>query len=329
MGTVLKVSGLSTAIQKNKKLLPAVSDISFEIEEGEILGIVGESGCGKSLTALSIAGLLSPPAVVCGGSAVFQNGKDLLTLGEEELCRVRGTDLSFVFQEPFSSLNPLMKIGPQIAETLEVHGENGKDRRGGLYREALRGRVLELMKRLELPAPEKLFDAYPHQLSGGMCQRAMIALAVIAGPRLLIADEPTTALDLSTQAQILELLKQLNREQGTSILFISHDLSVIRKICGRVLVMYAGRIMEEGPVEEVFSRPAHEYTRGLLGSIPGRGMKGRPLAVIPGRVPSIEDGSAPGCPFAPRCPRAEKRCLAPFALKALGRRATSCVLGEP
>jgi peptide/nickel transport system ATP-binding protein len=322
MGTVLKVSGLSIGIRKNKKLLPAVSDISFEVEEGEILGIVGESGCGKSLTALSIAGLLSPPAEVCGGRAVFQNGKDLLGLGEEELCRLRGKELSFVFQEPFSSLNPLMRIGAQIAETLELHSEKDK---APPNRERLRGRVLQMMKKLDLREPEKLFDAYPHQLSGGMCQRAMIALAVIAGPRLLIADEPTTALDLSTQAQILELLKQLNREQGTSILFISHDLGVIRKICGRVLVMYSGRIMEEGPVEEVFSLPAHEYTRGLLGSIPGRNMKGRPLAAIPGRVPSIEELSAPGCPFAPRCP---KSCQAPFELRSLGRRKTSCVLGE-
>jgi peptide/nickel transport system ATP-binding protein len=212
-----------------------------------------------------------------------------------------------------------MKIGAQIAETLEVHGE--RDRR------LTRRRVLSLMEKLGLGEAETLINAYPHQLSGGMCQRVMIALAVIAGPRLLIADEPTTALDLTTQAQILELIRQLNREQGTAVLFISHDLSVINSICARVLVMYSGRVMEEGPVREVFSKPAHEYTRGLLGSIPGRNRRGRPLAAIPGRVPSLEEAGS-GCPFMPRCPRAEKRCLAPFERVLGPERRTFCVLGE-
>jgi peptide/nickel transport system ATP-binding protein len=320
MGSLLRVRGLSVGIQKNKKLLTPVSDLSFEIEEGEILGLVGESGCGKSLTALSIAGLLSPPVMVCGGSAVFRNETDLLSLKEEELRRIRGKEISFIFQEPFSSLNPLMKIGAQIAETLEVHGERD--------RQLTARRVLALMEKLGLPEAERLISAYPHQLSGGMCQRVMIALAVIAGPRLLIADEPTTALDLTTQAQILELIRRLNREQGTAVLFISHDLSVINSICGRVLVMYSGRVMEEGPVREVFSKPAHEYTRGLLGSIPSRSRRGRPLAVIPGRVPSLEEAGS-GCPFMPRCPRAEKRCLAPFERALTPERRTFCVLGEP
>jgi peptide/nickel transport system ATP-binding protein len=320
MGTLLTVRDLSVGIQKNKKLLVPVSDLNFKIEEGEILGLVGESGCGKSLSALSIAGLLSPPVLLIpGGSAVFRGETDLLTLKEEELRRIRGKEISFIFQEPFSSLNPLMKTGAQIAETLEVHGE--KDR------QLTRRRVLALMEKLELPEAEKLFDAYPHQLSGGMCQRVMIALAVIAGPRLLIADEPTTALDLTTQAQILELIKQLNREQGTAILFISHDLSVIHRVCDRVLVMYSGRIMEEGPVREVFSKPAHEYTRGLLGSIPSRNRRGRPLAAIPGRVPSLEEAGS-GCPFMPRCPRAETRCLAPFERVLTPERRTFCVMGE-
>jgi peptide/nickel transport system ATP-binding protein len=321
MGSLLKVRGLSVGIRKNKKLLIPLSDLSFEIEEGEILGIVGESGCGKSLSALSIAGLLSPPVTVRGGSAIFRNEVDLLKLKEEELLRIRGKEISFIFQEPFSSLNPLMKVGAQIAETLEVHGET--DRQLG------RRRVLALMEKLGLPEAEKLINAYPHQLSGGMCQRVMIALAVIAGPRLLIADEPTTALDLTTQAQILELIRQLNREQGTAVLFISHDLRVIHSICGRVLVMYAGRVMEEGPVKEVFANPAHEYTRGLLGSIPGRSRRGRPLAAIPGRVPSLEEAGSGGCPFMPRCPRAEKRCQAPFERRLTPERRTFCVLGEP
>jgi peptide/nickel transport system ATP-binding protein len=321
MGSLLKLCGLSVGIQKNKRLLIPVQDLSFEIEEGEILGIVGESGCGKSLTALSIAGLLSPPALVRGGSTIFRDEVDLLALEEKELRRIRGKEISFIFQEPFSSLNPLMKIGAQIAETLEVHGERD--------RKLNRRRVLALMENLGLPEGEKLSGAYPHQLSGGMCQRVMIALAVIAGPRLLIADEPTTALDLTTQAQILKLIRQLNREQGTAILFISHDLGVINSICGRVLVMYAGRVMEEGPVKEVFSNPAHEYTRGLLGSIPGRSHKGRPLTAIPGRVPSLEEAGSAGCPFMPRCPRAEKRCLAPVERRLTPERRTFCVQGEP
>jgi peptide/nickel transport system ATP-binding protein len=318
---LLKLCGLSVGIQKNRKCLTPVRDLSFEIEEGEILGIVGESGCGKSLSALSIAGLLSPPAMVLGGRAIFRNETDLLTLKEEELRRIRGKEISFIFQEPFSSLNPLMKIGAQIAETLEVHGERDRKLTGR--------RVLALMEKLGLPEAEKLVNAYPHQLSGGMCQRVMIALAVIAGPGLLIADEPTTALDLTTQAQILELIKQLNREQGTAVLFISHDLSVIHSVCDRVLVMYAGMVMEEGPVRELFSSPAHEYTRGLLGSIPGRNRRGRPLAAIPGRVPPLEEEQGGGCPFMPRCPRAEPRCLAPFERRLEPGRRTFCVLGEP
>jgi peptide/nickel transport system ATP-binding protein len=318
---LLEVCGLSVGIQKNKKLLTPVRDLGFKIEEGEILGIVGESGCGKSLTALSIAGLLSPPAMVRGGRVIFGNETGLLTMKEEELCRIRGKEIAFIFQEPFSSLDPLMKIGAQIAETLEVHGERDRKLTGR--------RVLALLEKLGLPEAEKLINAYPHQLSGGMCQRVMIALAVIAGPRLLIADEPTTALDLTTQAQILHLIKQLNREQGTAILFISHDLSVVNSICDRVLVMYAGQVMEEGPVKEVFSRPAHEYTRGLLGSIPGRNHKGRPLAAIPGRVPPLEEERGGGCPFMPRCPRAENRCLTPFERPLTPGRRTFCVLEEP
>ncbi|MDR1863456.1 MAG: ABC transporter ATP-binding protein [Treponema sp.] len=318
---LLRVSGLSVGIQQDRRLLVPVRDLDFEIGEGEILGIVGESGCGKSLTAFSLAGLLPKPARVLGGRAVFRNETDLFRLEEEAFCRIRGKEISFIFQEPFASLNPLMKIGAQIAETLEVHGE--KDRK-------LSGRrVLELMEKLELPDPETLCGAYPHQLSGGMCQRVMIALAVIAGPRLLIADEPTTALDLTTQAQILKLIKGLNREQGTAVLFISHDLSVINSLCDRVLVMYAGRVMEEGPVKEVFSRPAHEYTRGLLASIPARNPRGRPLAAIPGMVPPAEEAGGGGCPFIPRCPRAEKRCLAPAERRPAPGRRTFCVQEEP
>jgi peptide/nickel transport system ATP-binding protein len=304
---LLSVRNLSVGIRKGKRLFAAVEDISFDIYPGEIAGIVGESGCGKSLTCLSLAGLLGGGAEVSGGSAVFASEggrRDLLSLSEKELCRIRGNEISMVFQEPHSSLNPLLKVGSQIGEPLLVHGETGRAK--------VRAMVINLMGKLGLPEPEKLMDAYPHRLSGGMCQRVMIALAMICRPRLLIADEPTTALDVTIQAQILDLMKRVNAEYGTSILFVSHDLSVISRLCGRVLVMYAGRLVEEGPAVEVFSRPGHEYTRGLVGSIPGRISKGRSLANIPGKVPSIEDGQPSGCPFAPRCRRAAPECRAVF-----------------
>jgi peptide/nickel transport system ATP-binding protein len=227
-----------------------------------------------------------------------------------------------IFQEPFLSLNPLLRIGRQIEESLLLHGK--KDRQKN------RERILEIMASLGLPDPPGLIRAYPHQLSGGMCQRVMIALAMICGPRLLIADEPTTALDTIIQMQILELIKTINKERGTAILFISHDLSIIRRLCHRVLVMYAGKIVESGKVETVFNEPLHEYTKGLTGSIPDRKRKGNALANIPGRVPSIEE-QLPGCPFAPRCAKARERCRAAFPEAALfgGGRRVHCFAAEP
>ena len=320
METLLSVRNLSIGIsrfspQGEKILLSSVEDISFNIYPGEIVGLVGESGSGKSLSALSITSLLGENKEVTNGS-IFYNGitktafhdgnaeRDLLTLSEKELQRIRGKEISMIFQEPASSLNPLLRIGPQIAETLELHGEKDKERN--------KARVKELMERLKLSEPEKLMKSYPHRLSGGMCQRVMIALAIICRPRLLIADEPVTALDYNTQNQILSLLKEINRDFGTSILFISHDLSVIKNLCSRVLVMYSGRILEEGSTEEVFCHPAHEYTKSLLSSIPGRANKGKALAVIPGRIPSLEEGRPNGCPFHPRCGKTEPRCKAAF-----------------
>jgi peptide/nickel transport system ATP-binding protein len=299
MGVLLEVKDLRILI----KGYTAVEGLSFRVDQGEIVGLVGESGCGKSLTALSIPALLPQGGLVAGGKVLFR-GRDLGVLGERELRLLRGREISMVFQEPLSSLNPLLRIGRQITEPLELHGQKNRAENGK--------RAVEIMESLGLPEPEKLMRLYPHQLSGGMCQRVMIALAMIAGPRLLIADEPTTALDVSVQAQILELLKKINRETGISILFISHDLSVINRICHRVLVMYAGKLVEQGTVEEVFTRPCHEYTRGLLGSLPGRGGKGKALVNIPGRVPPIEAPRLPGCPFASRCPRALDRCRAAF-----------------
>jgi oligopeptide/dipeptide ABC transporter ATP-binding protein len=299
---VLEVTGLSVGIKQGKNYLSAVRDISFGIGPGEIVGILGESGCGKTLTALSVSGLLPPGVEKTGGSIRF-GGRDLGALPERELSRIRGRELSMVFQEPASSLNPLQRIGIQVGEPLKLHGERTPG--------TIRRRVLEILGNLGLPDPEQLVRAYPHQLSGGMCQRVMIALAMINRPRLLIADEPTTALDLTIQAQILDLLRKINRELGTSILFISHDLSVLRRLCDRVLVMYAGRIVESGPAEEVFRRPLHEYTRLLLGAVPGRDRKGGALTNIPGKVPSVEE-MPPGCPFAPRCKKALPRCREGF-----------------
>jgi peptide/nickel transport system ATP-binding protein len=318
---LLCVKDLTVDIVRGKSSLSAVKGIGFNLEEGEILGIVGESGCGKSLTALSIPGLLPRAAEVSSGSVVFA-GRNLLTLGEQELCRVRGNEISMIFQEPLLSLNPLLRVGRQIEEPLLLHGK--KDRREN------REMILEIMASLGLPDPPGLTRAYPHQLSGGMCQRVMIALAMICGPRLLIADEPTTALDATIQAQILGLIKTINRERGTAVLFISHDLSIIRRLCHRVLVMYAGKIVESGKVETVFNGPLHEYTKGLVGSIPDRKRKGSALANIPGKVPSIEE-RLPGCPFAPRCAKAREPCRTTFPEAALfdGGHRVHCFLAEP
>ncbi|MDR0451459.1 MAG: ABC transporter ATP-binding protein [Treponema sp.] len=302
MTPLLRVKDLAINIVHGKNVFSAVKSISFELWEGEILGIVGESGCGKSLTALAIPGLL-PQAAEAGSGSVFFEGRNLLALSEQELCRVRGNEISMVFQEPLLSLNPLLRVGRQIEESLLLHGK--KDRKNN------REQILGIMESLGLPDPAGLFRAYPHQLSGGMCQRVMIALAMICGPRLLIADEPTTALDAAIQAQIIGLIRKINRERGTAVLFISHDLGVIRRLCHRVLVMYAGKIVESGKAEDVFRRPLHEYTRGLIGSIPDRKRKGSALANIPGKVPSVEE-QLPGCPFAPRCAKARERCREAF-----------------
>ncbi|MDR1252334.1 MAG: ABC transporter ATP-binding protein [Treponema sp.] len=313
MVTLLEVRNLSVGIRRNNEYLPVLNGIDFDIAADEIVGLAGESGCGKSLTALSISRLLPPAAGITGGSIRFNTGVldravycDMLSLDEVELCRIRGRDISMIFQEPRQSLNPLIRIGAQIIETLRLHGlRDGKQARAA---------ALDIIGKLGLAEPEKIFNAYPHQLSGGMCQRVMIAIATICRPKLLIADEPTTALDQTTQNQILALLEQINRDFGVSILFISHDLSAVRRFCRRFLVMYAGRIVEEGSTETLFSSPAHPYTRGLIGAIPNREHRGRPLVNISGRTPSIEDRFS-GCSFAPRCPQALEKCLEAFPLE--------------
>jgi peptide/nickel transport system ATP-binding protein len=301
---LLQVQHLSVGIKRGRGYLGAVKNISFDMYPGEILGIVGESGCGKTMSALAVSGLLPDGVSVTSGSVMFEN-RDLTRADSRELCRIRGNELSMVFQEPMTSLNPLLKIGWQIAEPLELHGHRDKKI---IHRE-----VLDILAKVGLPDPERLANEYPHQLSGGMRQRVMIALAMIAKPKLLIADEPTTALDVTIQTQILHLMEQFNESLGTSILFISHDLALVSRLCDRVLVMYAGRLVEEGPAVDIFHRPAHEYTKGLIGSIPSKDRKGKALDNIPGKVPSIEDAEKlPGCPFAPRCAKAEAGCRAAF-----------------
>jgi oligopeptide/dipeptide ABC transporter ATP-binding protein len=299
---LLEVQHLSIGVRRGRETFTAVDDISFCIGEGEILGLVGESGCGKSLTCLSIPGLLSPGVERLGGTILFR-GRDPGSLPQKELNRLRGGEISMIFQEPAASLNPLHRVGRQIAETLELHSPADKKKR--------RAEVLDMMEGLGLPEPEKLFRAWPHELSGGMRQRVMIAIAAICRPALLLADEPATALDTASQSRILELLQKINRDFGAAVFFVSHDLGLISRVCRRTLVMYAGKIVESGPTDEVFSRPAHPYTQSLIGAIPRRDRKGKPLAQIPGRVPPIE-APRPGCPFAPPGPAPEAPSAAAF-----------------
>jgi peptide/nickel transport system ATP-binding protein len=278
----------------------AVHRISFKMDGGRRVGLIGESGSGKTLTALAIMGLL-PDGLSAMGSVLY-SGRDLLALSEEELCRLRGDRLAMVFQEPLSALNPVMRVGDQVAEPLRIHREAGSAE--------ARRQALELLRRVQIPDPADRMRAYPHQLSGGQRQRAMIAMAIACSPDLLLADEPTTALDVTVQAQVLRLLNRLVDEEGATLLLITHDLPVVAQVCERVMVMYGGHIVEEGSVEEVFERPRHPYTRGLLDAIPPleEELPDRHLKAIPGTVPGLGDFPA-GCPFRNRCPRADQVCV--------------------
>jgi oligopeptide/dipeptide ABC transporter ATP-binding protein len=268
----------------------AVNDVSFEVRKGETLGLVGESGSGKSVTAFSIMRLVQEPGQITAGRVMFQ-GRDLLSLAEAEMRHVRGAGIGFVFQEPMAALNPVMRVGAHIAEALTVHGRAS--------RTGARQQAIELLRAVRITDPEKRVDDYPHQLSGGMRQRVMMAIALACRPPLVIADEPTTALDVTVQAQILDLLRDMKRAFDLSLLLITHDLGVIAETADRVAVMYAGRIVEQGPVREIFRNPQHPYTRGLLASIPG-GAAGSRLRAIEGSVPNLA-ALPPGCAFAPRC----------------------------
>ena len=287
---LLQVDGLTTVFDVRPRPVVAVNGVSFEIRKGETLGLVGESGSGKSVTAFSIIGLLQSPGRVASGRVLFQ-GRDLTKLPEPELRKVRGAGIGFVFQEPMAALNPVMRVGAHIAEALVVHGLASK-------KEA-RDRAIELLRAVKITDPEKRVDDYPHQLSGGMRQRVMMAVALACKPPLLIADEPTTALDVTVQAQILDLLREMKKQFDLSLLLITHDLGVIAETADRVAVMYAGRIVEQGQVREIFHQPKHPYTRGLLASIPG-GAAGSRLRAIEGTVPNLAN-LPPGCSFAPRC----------------------------
>jgi oligopeptide/dipeptide ABC transporter ATP-binding protein len=287
---LLRVEGLTVGFDSDRGFLPAVNGISLHVAPGETLGLVGESGSGKSLTALAILRLIEPPGRIAGGSICFQ-GKDLLGLTEPAMCAVRGAGIGLVFQEPMTALNPVLPVGDQIAESLVVHGRAS-------WREA-RARAVELLASVRIPDPVRRARDYPHQLSGGMRQRVMIAVALASDPALLIADEPTTALDVTIQAEILDLLRELRRNRGLALLLITHDLGVIAETADRVAVMYAGRIIEEAPVRSIFHAPKHPYTRGLLASVPGAASGGR-LHAIDGVVPPL-GALPPGCPFEPRC----------------------------
>jgi oligopeptide/dipeptide ABC transporter ATP-binding protein len=296
--TVLAVRDLRLELVSGE---PVVEDVSFELEPGRVLGLVGESGSGKSVTALSIMRLVDRPGRVEPGSKILFEGRDLAKLSENEMSAIRGNDVSMIFQEPMTSLNPVFTVGDQIAEAVQLHQGLGK-------RDAI-ARAVEMMRLVGIPSAERRVDDYPHQMSGGMRQRVMIAMALACNPKLLIADEPTTALDVTVQAQILELMKDLRERLGMAILLITHDLGVVAEMVDEVAVMYAGRIVERGPVAEVFAEPQHPYTEALLRSIPRVGMRyTQPLEAIRGMVPSPLDWPA-GCRFAPRCDYAFDRCL--------------------
>lgn len=292
---LLSVENLSIAFTSDNKSLKTVSGVSFKVAQEDLLGVVGESGCGKTLTALSIMRLL-PPDASFSGKVLFK-GEDILTMEEDALRRLRGNEISMIFQEPMTSLNPVFTIGYQIAEVLMAH-------RGASRREAM-NEAIELLRKVRIPSPELRIKEYPHQMSGGMRQRVMIAMAIACNPSLLIADEPTTALDVTIQAQILELLGELKEKRKMSLIFITHDLGIIAEWAGRVIVMYAGRIVEEAPVRELFVNPRHPYTIGLLESMPKR--KGQRLTPIPGQVPKLADLPS-GCKFLPRCRYVIKEC---------------------
>ncbi len=318
-GPLLDIRRLTTAVGSPVGLVRAVDDVSLDVRPGETVGLVGESGCGKSMTALSVLRLVPPPGRIVGGAVVFR-GRDLLALSDDEMGRVRGAQIAFIPQEPAAALNPVFPIGDQIAETMLVHGK--------ATRADMRARAIDALAAVGMPHPGERARDYPHQLSGGMRQRALIAMAICCRPSLVIADEPTTALDVTLQAQVLDLWLEMQQTFQLSLLLIAHDLGVVAGAAGRVAVMYAGRVVETGPVRAVFHAPLHPYTQGLLASVPGAAPGGR-LRTIEGVVPSL--AALPGgCAFAPRCPERLAVCgQAPPRTTRLGEdRSVRCYLHE-
>ncbi|KQL46668.1 ABC transporter ATP-binding protein [Brevibacillus choshinensis] len=295
---LLEVRNLQTHFKTEDGVVPSVNGISFSVAKGETLAIVGESGCGKSVTSLSIMGLVAPPGQVVGGEILLE-GQNLLALNKKELRKLRGNKLSMIFQEPMTSLNPVFTVGNQLSEVFRQHQSMDKQQ--------ARAKSIEMLDTVGIPRADKVIDYFPHQLSGGMRQRVMIAMALGCNPALLIADEPTTALDVTIQAQILELLKKLNEEYDTGVILITHDLGVVAEMADRVIVMYAGEVVEQANVFELFARPKHPYTKGLLGSLPKLDEQREELGSIPGAVPNPLDMPA-GCAFHPRCPIATEQC---------------------
>ncbi len=296
---LLEVKGLQATIRNKRNSYHAIENVSFSVDQGEILGIVGESGCGKSMTALSILRLVSTPPVYITGGSILYRGQDLLKLDEADIRAIRGNKISMIFQEPMTSLNPVYTVGSQITETIRLHQKASRDQ---AWKQAL-----HMLQIVGIPAPEQRIREYPHQLSGGMRQRVMIAMALACRPELLIADEPTTALDVTIQAQILEELRQLQKEFGMSIILITHDLGVVADMTQNMLVMYGGEVVEYGATLQLFQHPKHPYTVGLLRSIPRLDETVEKLNVIQGTVPSLDSMPA-GCRFCPRCERAMERC---------------------
>ena len=321
MTDLLRVENLRTHFHTQNGIMRAVDGVDLSIEAGRTLGVVGESGCGKSVTALSIMRLIDKPGRIETGSRIFFAERDLVELDESELQRVRGNDISMIFQEPMTSLNPVYTVGDQIAEAVQLHQD--------VSAKAAMERAVEMLSLVGIPSPARRVNDYPHQMSGGMRQRVMIAMALSCNPKLLIADEPTTALDVTIQAQILELMKELRDRLSMSIMLITHDLGVVAEMADDVAVMYAGRVVERGPVEAIFKSPQHPYTEALLHSIPILGMtQAEPLKVIRGMVPSALHWPE-GCRFAPRCEYAFERCTREDPpLMPAGVQASACWLCE-
>ena len=296
---ILEIKNMHTYFFTDDAVVKSVDGVDIELKEGSTLGIVGESGSGKSVTALSVMGLLMGTTGKVVEGEILLDGKDITHLSDEERRKIRGKQISMIFQEPMTSLNPVMKIGDQIVEAIRMHQDKTK--------EEARAMTIEMLKKTGLPRAERMVDEYPFQLSGGQRQRVMIAMALVCNPKILIADEPTTALDVTIQAQIIDLMNHLKEEIGTSIIFITHDLGVVAETCDDVVVMYCGRVVEKGNVFDIFDRTAHPYTEGLLNSIPKLGQHVEELASIPGNVPNPKY-MPKGCKFAPRCPYATDRC---------------------